>query len=80
MWGTYVCEYEMLNVALAPTDLQKDKAGNLLLLVVIVEWDNISLNQVQNKSEIKRRIALGCLDPYTCRGLRLWNSQDREAV
>ena len=41
------------------------------------------------KSDIKCQSTLGCLDQYTvpnniknskCRGLRLWNSQDNEAV
>ena len=32
------------------------------------------------KSDVKCRNNLSCLDQYTCRGLRLWNSQDREAV
>ena len=32
-----------------------------------------------NKSDIKRRICLGCQDQYTGRGLSLLNSCDREA-
>ena len=31
-------------------------------------------------SNIKHRNTLGCLDRYTCRGLRLWNSPECEAV
>ena len=33
-----------------------------------------------NKSDVKRQNTLGCLDQYTCRGLRLWNSLDCEAI
>ena len=33
-----------------------------------------------NKSDVKRRNTLGRLDQYTRRGLRLWNSQDCDAV
>ena len=34
----------------------------------------------KNKSSVKRQNTLGCLDQYTCIGLRLWNSQDCETV
>ena len=33
-----------------------------------------------NKSDVTRWNTLGCLYQYTCRGLRLWNSQDHETV
>ena len=33
-----------------------------------------------NKNDVKRRNTLGCLDQYTSKVLRLWNSQDRETV
>ena len=33
-----------------------------------------------NKSDVKCSITLGYLDQYRCRGLRLWNSRDHEAV
>ena len=33
-----------------------------------------------NKGDVKRRNTLGCLDQYTCRRLRLSNSQDHETV
>ena len=33
-----------------------------------------------NKSDAKGRDTLGCLDQYTCTGLRLWNNRDRETV
>ena len=32
------------------------------------------------KSDVKRRNTLGCVDHYTCRGLRLWNSRRRGRV
>ena len=35
--------------------------------------------EIGDKSDIKRRITLGCLAQYTCRGMRLWNSRDHEA-
>ena len=33
-----------------------------------------------NKSDVKRRNTLICLDHYMCRRFRLWNSRDHEAV
>ena len=33
-----------------------------------------------DKSNVKRRITLCCLDQCMCRGLKLWNSQGSEAV
>ena len=36
--------------------------------------------QESNKSDVKRRNNLGCLNQYMCTELRLWNSQDHEAV
>ena len=38
------------------------------------QWNKI------DKSDAKRRNTLGCLDEYTRKGLRLRNSQNREAV
>ena len=38
------------------------------------------LNPKFVKSDVKHWNTLSCLDQYTCRGLRLWNSWDREAV
>ena len=45
-----------------------------------LEWiyKNIDIILKWNKSDVKRRHTLGCLDQYTCRGFRLWNSRDRE--
>ena len=34
----------------------------------------------RNKTNIKCQNTLGCLDSYMCRGLRLWNSWNREVV
>ena len=34
----------------------------------------------KNKSDVKFRNTLGYLDQYICRSLRLWNSQDCEAM
>ena len=33
-----------------------------------------------NKNDVKHWNTLGCLHQHSCRGLSLWNSQDREAV
>ena len=32
------------------------------------------------QEQVKRRNTIGCLDKHMCRGLRLWNSRDCEAV
>ena len=33
-----------------------------------------------NKNDVKCQNTLGCLDQYTCKVLRLWNSRERETV
>ena len=35
---------------------------------------------IVNKNDVKRQNTLGCLDQYTCKVLRLWNSRDCETV
>ena len=35
---------------------------------------------INNKSDVKCRNTPGCLDQYTCKVLRVWNSRDRETV
>ena len=39
-----------------------------------------AMDAKKNKSDSKRRNTLSCLDQYTCKVLRLWNSRDRETV
>ena len=39
-----------------------------------------STTLLYKKSDGERRNTLGCLDQYTCKVLRLWNSQDLETV
>ena len=43
-------------------------------------WNFEGENPHKNKSDVKRRNTLGCLDLYSCNALRLWNSWDRETV
>ena len=40
----------------------------------------IELCDIFNKSNVKHRNTLSGLDQYMCRGLRLWNCQDHEAI
>ena len=42
-------------------------------------WHKASLG-AYHKSDIKHWNILSCLDHHTCRGLRLWNSRDRNGV
>ena len=39
-----------------------------------------AVTQIDDKSDIKCKNTLGCLDQYVCSGLRLWNSRDHETV
>ena len=47
------------------------------MIMLMNDNDNKNNNY---KSDVKHRNTLGYLDQYTCTGLRLWNSRDREAV
>ena len=49
------------------------KLGNTFLILKLS-------NTQDNKSDIKCPNTLGSLDRFMCRGFRLWNGRDREAV
>ena len=36
-------------------------------------FNDYQMDLMVNKSDVKRRITLGCLDQYTCKGLRPWS-------
>ena len=48
------------------------------MVIDMVWYANTHTILTLNKSDIKCQNTLGCLDQYTCRGLRLWNSLDYE--
>ena len=55
---------------------------SVVMSLAFSDWHILDLHATMrnyNKTDVKRRNTLGCLDSHTCRGLRFWNSRKRSS-